>query len=109
IFSMTIPGKVQSYLAAGVPIIAMLDGEGARVIEQGGAGIVCPAGDSTGLASAVSRLAAMPANERAQMSRNGLHLSAAEFDRTMLIDRLERWLLQLAGGESSLAVAREHQ
>jgi hypothetical protein len=33
VFAMTIPGKVQSYLQAGIPVVAMLDGEGARVIE----------------------------------------------------------------------------
>lgn len=32
IMSLTIPSKVQAYLAAGKPIIASLDGEGARVI-----------------------------------------------------------------------------
>ncbi len=50
IFAMTIPGKVQSYLAAGRPLLGMLDGEGAELIERGGAGLVCRAGDSTGLA-----------------------------------------------------------
>jgi colanic acid biosynthesis glycosyl transferase WcaI len=29
---MTIPGKVQSYLLVGKPILGMLDGEGASVI-----------------------------------------------------------------------------
>ena len=42
IFAMTVPGKVQSYLAAGVPLIGMLDGEGAKVIEESGAGLVAP-------------------------------------------------------------------
>jgi len=100
IFSLTIPGKVQSYLAAGIPIVAMLNGEGARVIEQASAGLVCAAGDSAGLAGAVSRLAAMPAAERAQMGANGLRLSAEEFDRTTLIGRLEGWLERLVRRES---------
>lgn len=99
IFSMTIPGKVQSYLAAGIPIVAMLDGEGARVIEQAQAGIVCPAGDSVGLADAVRRLAAMAEEDRARMGQNGIRLSLAEFDRGTLIGRLEKWLLQLARRE----------
>ena len=107
IFSMTIPGKVQSYLAAGIPILAMLNGEGARVIEQGGAGLVCAAGDSAGLAGVVSRLAAMPAAERAQMGENGLRLSAREFDRSMLIGRLENWLLRLARGDSRPIMEQE--
>ena len=31
VFSSTIPSKIQSYLASGRPIIAMLDGEGAKL------------------------------------------------------------------------------
>ena len=39
VFSMTIPGKVQSYLMAGVPLLGMLDGEGAKVITDAAAGL----------------------------------------------------------------------
>ena len=34
IFSLTIPAKIQSYLACGKPIIASLDGEGAKIVEK---------------------------------------------------------------------------
>ena len=34
IFSMTIPGKLQSYLACGRPIIGSLDGIGAEIIKE---------------------------------------------------------------------------
>ena len=50
IFAMTIPGKVQAYLASGIPLLGMLDGEGARVIVESGAGFACTAGDGAGLA-----------------------------------------------------------
>ena len=43
IFSLTIPGKLQSYLACGRPVVAALDGEGARVIKESGTGLVAPA------------------------------------------------------------------
>jgi len=87
-FSMTIPGKVQSYLAAGRPIIGMLDGEGADVILRAGAGLVCPAGDSEGLAQTVQRLVNMPPNERQRMGQNGQAYAKAEFDRNTLVTRL---------------------
>lgn len=107
IFSMTIPGKLQSYLAAGIPIVAMLDGEGARVVEQGAAGVVCAAGDSAGLAAAVLRLAAMPQSERARMGANGLRLSASEFNRDMLIGRLESLLARMARREPASIMEQE--
>lgn len=89
IFSMTIPGKLQSYLAAGIPVIAMLNGEGAKLVESSAAGLVCPAGDSKGLASIALRLSKMSKAERVEMGNNGLAISAKEFDRHLLIDGLE--------------------
>src|SRR5262249_48372613 len=82
IFAMTIPGKVQSYLAAGRPLLAMLDGEGARVVEEAGAGLCCAAGDSRALASAAERLAGASADERAAMGRRGQIYCRREFDRS---------------------------
>lgn len=92
IFAMTIPGKVQSYLAAGRPLLGMLDGEGARVIEESGAGLVAPAGDARALAELARVLADLPAEVRARMGANGQHYGAANFKRAELILQLERWL-----------------
>lgn len=87
-FSMTIPGKVQSYLAAGRPIIGMLDGEGADVIQRAGAGLVCPAGDSAALAETIQRFAETSPQERQQMGEQGQAYAKAEFDRNTLMSRL---------------------
>lgn len=87
-FSMTIPGKVQSYLLAGKPILGMLDGEGASVIEAAGAGLVCPAGDSQGLVNAIKRMAGMSPGERLAMGARGRQYAESEFDRDRLMDRL---------------------
>jgi len=96
IFAMTIPGKVQSYLAAGRPLLGMLDGEGAELIERGGAGLVCRAGDSAGLAANVARMADTPAAERSAMAARASGLSMSEFDRDRLMGRLEQWLRELS-------------
>ena len=48
VFAMTIPGKLQAYLATGLPVLAMLNGEGARIVQDGNAGLVCAAGDAQG-------------------------------------------------------------
>jgi len=75
VFAMTIPGKVQTYLATGLPLIGMLDGEGARVIEEAGAGFVCPSGDGRALANRVARLAELPPGERVAMGARGVAYS----------------------------------
>ncbi len=86
--SQTIPSKVQAYLAAGRPVIACLDGEGARVVEESGAGIVCQAEDATGLARAVLRLHEMPEPERLKMGEAGRSYYRRHFDPHALAEGL---------------------
>ena len=70
IFALTIPSKVQSYLACAKPIIAGLDGEGARVVEESGSGFTCPAENPEALAETVLKMYRMPASEREAMGRD---------------------------------------
>ena len=95
LFAMTIPGKVQSYLATGLPLLGMLDGEGAAVIELAGAGMVCSAGDGPALARNIVRLMALPAEERATMGERGKHYCEREFDRARLMQAFETWTQEL--------------
>src|SRR5690606_19352372 len=67
IFAQTVPAKVQSYLAAGRPIIASLDGEGARVVLDVGAGLACPAEGVDGLVRCIENLYNMPGCSRDAM------------------------------------------
>ena len=106
IFSLTIPGKLQSYLAAGIPVVAMLNGEGADVVKSSCSGLTCAAGDYCGLADAVLKLSQMTSEEQEKMGRNGLDVSLREFDRDTLIDRLEEWIEQLIVDANSPSVAR---
>lgn len=92
IWSMTVPGKVQSYLGAGIPILAMLDGEGARVVEQSGGGLVSPAGDGVALAHNVKRMMALTKGEREAMGTKGRVYAIQEFSREALFTELERLL-----------------
>ncbi len=95
IFSMTIPGKLQSYLAAGMPIVAALNGEGAEVIRLARAGLTCPAGNPSALAKTVMIMSALSLSERHAMGKNGLQFSKREFDRIKIIDVAEKYLLGL--------------
>lgn len=88
-FSMTIPGKVQSYLAARRPLLGMLDGEGAAVIAESKAGIVCSAGDSMNLARICEEMAEAAPERRNDMAENGHAYYKREFHRERLMDRIE--------------------
>ncbi len=95
LFAMTIPGKVQSYLACGRPTLAMLDGEGAKVVEEASAGLVCGAGDYRGLAANIERLALLSPMKRKEMGDNGRRYAADHFHRERLFDNFEQWMREV--------------
>ena len=88
IFAATVPNKVQAYMAAGRPILACLNGEGARLVAEAAAGLTVPAGDAQGLATAVLRLYQMSAEERAALGANGRRYFKEHFDHEQLTDQL---------------------
>lgn len=88
IFAATVPNKVQAYLAAGRPILACLNGEGARIVVEAGAGLAVPAEDASGLAAAVLRLCELPIQERVAMGANGRRYFKNHFDHDRLIEEL---------------------
>jgi glycosyltransferase involved in cell wall biosynthesis len=100
IFALTIPAKAQSYLACARPIIAALDGEGARVIREAGAGIVVTSGNAAALAEAVLALYGMPVAERQAMGERGRRYFEQHFERGHLLGQLERWMSELAGSRT---------
>lgn len=88
IFRATIPSKVQAYLAAGRPILACLNGEGANLVTAAGAGLAVPAEDGHALAEAVMRLYRMPPQEREAMGARGRLYYAQHFAHDGLVDQL---------------------
>lgn len=88
IFAYTVPSKVQAYMAAGRPLVAALDGEGARIIEEAGAGLTCAAEDGAGLAQRLRALHAMAPEERARMGQAGRRYFLEHFEMGKLARRL---------------------
>jgi glycosyltransferase involved in cell wall biosynthesis len=88
IFRATIPSKVQAYLAAGRPILACLNGEGADLIVEADAGLAVPAEDGRALAAAILRIYCMPPEERQAMGDRGRLYYKQHFDHDMLVDQL---------------------
>ena len=95
IFALTVPSKIQSYLACAKPIIAAIDGEGARIVDEAGAGITCPAEDSKALSQAVLKLYEMTPEKRDAMGRRGRKYFEDNFEREKLMDRLTNLMMKL--------------
>ena len=71
LFTITVPSKIQAYLATGRPIAAGIAGEAARLLAESGAAMVAPPGDADGLARAITALADMSAPARRRMGLRG--------------------------------------
>jgi len=97
VFAITIPSKIQSYLACGKPIVAALDGEGARVIDESGGGVAVPAGDADALAEVVLKMYGMPKSDLESMGRLSREYSEMHFERNSLLDKLDRWMREEVG------------
>lgn len=95
IMSQTVPSKVQAYLAAGRPVIASLDGEGARVILDAGAGVAAAAEDAVGLAVAIRTLRNAPPEVLENMGRNARSYYEMHFEPRLLARRLKENLLAI--------------
>jgi len=88
IFSLTVPSKVQVYMAVGRPILACLNGEGARMVVEAKAGVAVPAEDARALADAVLQLFRMNPAERDRLGDNGYRYFERNFNREVLVDQL---------------------
>ncbi len=93
LFEMTIPAKLQSYMACGMPIVASASGETERIIRESDCGICCPLGDAEALANALLEL--KKSDRLAEMARNSIAYNKAHFDKDELISMLET---ELCGG-----------
>lgn len=88
IFAQTVPSKIQAYLAAGRPIIACLNGEGARIIHEAGAGASSPAEQVLPLVAAIREMRSCSNVEREAMGASGRAYFDQHFDMDVQVRRL---------------------
>lgn len=88
IFAQTIPSKIQAYLAAGKPIIACLNGEGARIVQEARAGLSSPAEQVLPLVATIRDMRGLSDIEREVMGRSGRDYFEQNFDMEKQVDRL---------------------
>lgn len=71
IFNLTVPAKVQFYMAQGKPVLAMLNGDGANLIKEAKCGISVSASNREALISSIKEMYEMPKDELASLGNNG--------------------------------------
>lgn len=89
IFNVTVPAKLQAYLCTQKPILGMLNGEGAAIINDANCGLSVNAGDSNGLAEKILKLHEMSNGERNILGGNGFKYFEENFTMSKCIDNLE--------------------
>ena len=92
IFSLTIPNKVQSYMACGKPIIASLNGEGSRIINESKSGITSPAENIDELVNSIIKFKNLSSLQRKKMGQNARNYFLKEFERNSLIEKIINYL-----------------
>jgi len=92
IFSYTIPGKLQSYLACRKPIIGALDGIGNKIISESNSGFASEAENHELLANNILKLYKLSKTEKEKLSNNALDFFDKNFNKQHLLERLEEIL-----------------
>lgn len=88
IFNITIPAKVQAYMNAGKPIVAMVNGDAAELIETSNCGYAVPASHPEKFVDMLRKIKSMDKNKREQMGQNGKSYCDAFFCKQSILDDL---------------------
>jgi len=89
LFEITIPSKTLAYLASGRPILGVISGDGANLIREANAGVICKQEDPFALAQAIRDLYAMSANQREMMGKAGRREFLSKYSRKRLMEQYE--------------------
>ena len=73
LFTITIPSKIQAYMAVGKPLLMAVDGDAADLVRTAGCGVVAESENPDSLADAVCSLYAMSSSQRESMGSLGRH------------------------------------
>jgi glycosyltransferase involved in cell wall biosynthesis len=92
IFSLTIPTKLQSYLACGKPIIGNIDGMAALIIQESNSGLCSSPGDYFKLANNIEVLFKQGTEERKQYGINAYNYFQNNYKRINVYNKLEEYL-----------------
>ncbi len=83
VISLTLPGKVQTYMAAGRPIVGAINGETALVLQAAQGGYCGPSGDSEILAENINKL--ISSENKSEIGRQNREYYLSHFDKRVFM------------------------
>lgn len=89
LFAITIPSKVQTYMACGSPILCGVAGDAADLVSSANAGLCFSPEDAEAMAKAIRQLVSMSTEEREALGRNAAVGYGQLCSQAMLVDRYE--------------------
>ena len=92
LWEKTIPAKLQSYMACGLPVLAAAGGETARIIKEADCGLCCSTGDARALAERIREMTEMTQESRTRLGANSRAYCTVHFDKQKLMDEMEGWI-----------------
>ncbi len=95
VLSMTLPGKVQSYMAAGKPIIGAINGETSQIIREAKCGF-CATSENTEQFTECIRI--FLKSDKEQLGKNALKYYEENFKKDLFIDALVKELNEQVQG-----------
>ncbi len=93
LLSLTLPGKVQSYMAAGKAIIGAIDGETKTIVEEAQCGFISKSGDSKALAGSILRFSSLSNEDKELMGLKARIYYTDKFSKNMFFKVLENKLI----------------
>jgi glycosyltransferase involved in cell wall biosynthesis len=90
IFSLTVPAKLQTYMACSKPIVAMINGETAEIIREANAGFTSNAGDYLDFANNVLKMYNMGVENRRSFGINAWNYYRTNFSKDKILDQVEK-------------------
>ena len=103
VISLTLPAKVQTYMAAGKPLIVSADGAAADVVAKAKCGLCAPAENPEKLAQAVQEFKRLTLAERKELADNSRKFYLKNFDKELFFDRLENLFRELSDEEQPIS------
>lgn len=88
LWAKTIPAKLQSYMACGMPIVASAQGETERIITEAACGVCAKVGDEKALMSAIENLMS---NDISEWGENARTYFKTHFDKQMIMDEMDKY------------------